>query len=247
VHVGWLGERHFSPEWVVRTLRRAGVARWAFSSSSAYAHPWRVAQKDYEETLALAPEEAVALLWVTPQALGRDRALAVLDTLPFCGIKIHGHNGWEPEGKPLRRVWAVAQERGLPILLHTGEREHEQPHRFAPLLRDFPDVRVIQAHARPFGQALANMREFPNAWVDTSFMPNKYLPELAAADVRERVLFGTDFPATECFYQTRFSVYLRRRGEAVKKHGEAFFKAATEVNFGRVFSQRKAKEASDGP
>jgi predicted TIM-barrel fold metal-dependent hydrolase len=237
VHTGWLGERYFAPEAVARTLRRAGVGRWAFSVSSAYAHPWAVAQRDYEATLAAADGAAVALLWVTPAALARDGALRVLDGLPFCGLKIHGHNGWVPEGKALRRVWAVARERGLPVLLHTGEREHEQPARFAGLLGDFPEVRVIQAHARPFDQTLANMVRFPNAWLDTSFMANKFLGDLAAAGegVWRRVLFGTDYPATEFLYKTRFPVFLGRRVAGVVARGAAFSRGVLEGIFGVMF------------
>jgi predicted TIM-barrel fold metal-dependent hydrolase len=242
VHTGWLDERYHAPRAVAAAMRRAGVGRWAYSASTAFAHPWKYARRDYELTFEAAPA-AIPLLWVTPKMLSRDAALRVLDEFPapfaFRGLKIHGHNGWDPDGRPLRRVWAIARERGLPILIHTGEDEREQPRRFAGLLRDFPEVRTIQAHMRPFAQAFANMREFPNAWGDTSFMPNAYLKTLAQAgpEVWRRVLFGSDYPATGFFYKTPFSTLLHRRASAVARHGQAFFEAVTEGNFGEVFGK----------
>jgi len=79
------------------------------------------------------------------------------------GLKLHPTTGWKLDDDEALAVVAVAVERGLPALVHTGntiERlsdEFCRPHHMIELARHFPRGRFIAAHAafdrwREFGQ-----------------------------------------------------------------------------------------------
>ncbi|MCX6998147.1 MAG: amidohydrolase family protein [Kiritimatiellaeota bacterium] len=237
VHVGYFRGLYSSPEDVVRGLLRLGVSRWAISSTSTSGKSWAFVRREYERTRELASKQSVLLLWLTPKMLDQSRDLRKYDVLPFCGLKIHGANGWQTDGKPLRRAFAIAQERKWPVILHTGGSPEYEAGRFGPLCKEFPAVRVVLAHGRPLDQALEVMQQADNAWVDTAFMPLRDVQKLLAQGMNRRVLFGSDYSAPASFFKSPLASYYRRRVAALRGLGETAWRLMAERNFIAMFTK----------
>ena len=110
-------------------------------------------------------------------------------------------------GAGIGEVFRVAEERGVPVMIHTGtsvfpgaRNAYADPMPADDVGVDFPRLRVILAHAgRPmFGEAAHFLvRRHPNFHLDLSSIPPKrllqYVPRLAA--VADRCLWGSDWPS----------------------------------------------------
>lgn len=138
----------------------------------------------------------------------------VLD-LGIRGLKIHPpHQLFDVNdyrtggpGAGIREVFRIAEERGVPVMIHTGtsvfpgaRNAYADPMPADDVGVDFPKLRVILAHAgRPlYGDAARFLvRRHPNFFVDLSGIPPKrllhYVPWLA--DVADRCLWGSDWPS----------------------------------------------------
>lgn len=110
-------------------------------------------------------------------------------------------------GAGIGDVFRVAEERGIPVMIHTGtsvfpgaRNAYADPMPADDVGVDFPKLRVILAHAgRPlYGEtALFLVRRHPNFFLDLSGIPPKrlmhYVPRLA--EVADRCLWGSDWPS----------------------------------------------------
>ena len=107
----------------------------------------------------------------------------------------------------LRHVYKRAAARGLVVMIHTGtsifpgaRNRFGHPMDVDDVAVDFPDLQIVMAHGgRPLwmDEAMFVLRRHKNVWLDVSSIPPArlldYFPRLA--DVSERVLWGTDWPA----------------------------------------------------
>lgn len=112
-------------------------------------------------------------------------------------------DGLEALGKIYRRC----EERGLPVLIHTGtsifpraRNKFGNPLELDDVALDFPDLQIVLAHGgRPFymGEAFFVLRRHRNVWFDLSGIPPKalleYFPKLA--ELEHKLLWGTDWPS----------------------------------------------------
>jgi uncharacterized protein len=128
-------------------------------------------------------------------------------------IKIHPPhqlftpNGYRGELWQLAEIYHECEERGVPIMFHTGtsvfpkaRNVFADPMPIDDVANDFPKLRIILAHAgRPlYGEtALFLARRHANVSLDISGIPPKallrYFPRLK--DVAGKVLWGTDWPS----------------------------------------------------
>ena len=128
-------------------------------------------------------------------------------------IKIHpphqlfSPNAYRAELPQLADVYRACEERGVPVMFHTGtsvfpraRNVYADPMPVDDVAVDFPTLRIILAHAgRPlYGEAAFFLaRRHANVSLDVSGIPPKsllrYVPRLA--DISEKVLWGTDWPA----------------------------------------------------
>jgi predicted TIM-barrel fold metal-dependent hydrolase len=104
-------------------------------------------------------------------------------------------------------VYRIAEERGVPVMIHTGtsvfpgaRNAYADPMPADDVGVDFPKLRVILAHAgRPLYGETAHflIRRHPNFLLDLSGIPPKrlfhYVPRLA--DIADRCLWGSDWPS----------------------------------------------------
>ncbi|PYO39285.1 MAG: amidohydrolase [Gemmatimonadetes bacterium] len=107
----------------------------------------------------------------------------------------------------LGRIYRRCEERGLPVMVHTGtsifpgaRSKYGNPMELDDVAIDFPDLRIVMAHGgRPLymEEAFFILRRHANVWLDVSGIPPgkllEYFPRLA--EVVGRTLWGTDWPS----------------------------------------------------
>jgi predicted TIM-barrel fold metal-dependent hydrolase len=107
----------------------------------------------------------------------------------------------------LARIYATCEERGLPVLVHTGtsvfpgaRSKYGNPMELDDVAIDFPDLRLIMAHGgRPLymQEAFFILRRHRHVWLDLSGIPPRslldYFPRIA--ELERQVLWGTDWPS----------------------------------------------------
>lgn len=126
------------------------------------------------------------------------------------GIKLGpNYQNFDPLGDDAARVFARAEELGLPILMHQGtspvqfaDLDWAHPRHLDRIATRFPELRLVIAHfAHPWQvDALAVIRKHPNVWADISalhYRPWSYYTSLRLAtewSVLHKLLFGSDWP-----------------------------------------------------
>jgi len=112
-------------------------------------------------------------------------------------------NGLEALGRIYRRC----EERGLPVLIHTGtsifpgaRSKYGRPMEIDDVAIDFPDLTIIMAHGgRPLwmDEAFFILRRHRNVYLEVSGIPPakllEYFPRIA--EIGDRVIWGTDWPS----------------------------------------------------
>ena len=107
----------------------------------------------------------------------------------------------------LGTIYRRCEERGLPVMIHTGtsifpgaRSKYGNPLELDDVAIDFPDLRVVMAHGgRPLymEEAFFVLRRHRRTWLDVSGIPParllEYFPRLA--ELGDRVLWGTDWPS----------------------------------------------------
>jgi predicted TIM-barrel fold metal-dependent hydrolase len=165
---------------------------------------------------AAAPDRLIAFGSVNPRftndPAGETRR--VLD-LGIRGLKVHpphqlfAVNDYRTggPGAGIGDVFRIAEERGVPVMIHTGtsvfpgaRNVYADPMPADDVGVDFPKLRVILAHAgRPLHGETAHflIRRHENFFLDLSGIPPKrlfqYVPRLA--EVAGRCLWGSDWPS----------------------------------------------------
>jgi predicted TIM-barrel fold metal-dependent hydrolase len=128
-------------------------------------------------------------------------------------IKIHpphqlfSPNAYRGELWQLAEVYRECEERGVPVMVHTGtsvfpraRNVFADPMPVDDVAIDFPKLSIILAHAgRPlYGEtALFLARRHANVYIDVSGIPPKSLPKYfpRLAQLSDKVLWGTDWPS----------------------------------------------------
>lgn len=161
-----------------------------------------------------APERLVPYGGVHPR-FTKD-PVGEVDQLADLGIrvvKIHPPHQLVPANaytdglETLGQIYRRSEERGLPVMVHTGtsvfpgaRSKYGNPMELDDVAIDFPDLRIVMAHGgRPLymQEAFFILRRHRNVWLDVSGIPParllQYFPRLA--EVADRVLWGTDWPS----------------------------------------------------
>ncbi len=121
--------------------------------------------------------------------------------------QLYSPNAYRSSLPRLAELYAVCQERGVPVMFHTGTSIFPQarnvfadPMPIDDVAIDFPNLKIILAHAgRPlYGEtAFFLARRHPNVMLDLSGIPPKsllkFFPRLA--ELQDKALWGTDWPS----------------------------------------------------
>jgi predicted TIM-barrel fold metal-dependent hydrolase len=107
----------------------------------------------------------------------------------------------------LAGIYGRAEDRGLPVMIHTGTSifpgarcKYGRPMEIDDVAIDFPDLRIIMAHGgRPLwtDEAFFVLRRHRHVWLEVSGIPPRklleYFPRIT--ELEGRVLWGTDWPS----------------------------------------------------
>jgi predicted TIM-barrel fold metal-dependent hydrolase len=173
-----------------------------------------------DEVLRLAAEHADVLIPFASIDPHRDdavrRARRLIAEHDVRGFKFHPSlQAFFPDDRLAYPLYEVIAEHRLPAVFHTGQTavgsglrggggvliKYSNPIHLDEVAADFPDMQVIMAHPSvPWqDEALSVALHKPNVWIDLSGWSPRYFPpqlvRYANTLLREKVLFGTDFPA----------------------------------------------------
>jgi predicted TIM-barrel fold metal-dependent hydrolase len=163
------------------------------------------------EFIAAAPERRIGFMSVHPEVAGAEDEFERSRTeLGLRGVKLGpNYQIFDPLGAPAKRIYALAERHGLPVLFHQGASPvREAPLRYAhPLLMDdiameFPELRIVMAHmGHPWQRdTIVTIRKHPHVYADVSalfYRPWSFYEGLRLATewgALEKLLFGSDFP-----------------------------------------------------
>ncbi len=131
------------------------------------------------------------------------------------GFKFHPTSqGFFPNDRMAYPLYEVIQAAGLPALFHTGQTgagagvpggmglrlKYSNPLHLDDVAADFPELTIVMAHPSfPWqDEALAVATHKPTCYIDLSGWSPRYFPpnlvQYANTLLKERVLFGTDYP-----------------------------------------------------
>jgi len=176
---------------------------------------------DNFEIAELAAEDADVIIpfaSVDPArgAAGVRLARRLADDFGVRGFKFHPSvQGFYPNDRMAYPLYEVIASRGLVALFHTGQTgagagtrggggirlKYANPLYLDDVAVDFPDLDIILAHPSfPWqDEALSVATHKPRVYIDLSGWSPKYFPPLlvryANTLLREKVMFGSDFPA----------------------------------------------------
>ena len=121
-------------------------------------------------------------------------------------LKIHPASDGEGVDSPrYQQLLKVAQQMGLPVILHTGcihsRLLYRDPHlshvsHFQEWFENYPEIQFVLAHMN-FHEpdaALDLCEQYGQLFVDTSWQPAEVIGEAVRRIGAERVLLGTDWP-----------------------------------------------------
>ena len=152
--------------------------------------------------------------WKGPAAI--EETERCIGELGMCGLKFHpGRQAFFPDDRRFYPLFERAAELGAIALFHTGmmaagagtpggrglKLEYNRPLPYLDnLAADFPTLKIVSAHPGwPWmDEQLALARHKANVYLDLSGWSPKYFPpaltQMANTLLRDRVLFGSDYP-----------------------------------------------------
>lgn len=195
-----------------RAAAPAGTRTAVFGGKARLSGLW--VDDDYvADYVARDPEHLVGFLSVDPNQPGwEDEMRRGHDELGLRGVKLLPmYAGFGVDDPRLEPLWEFAEEKGLPVLLHTGTTfvrqaplEYTLPRRIEPVANRHPDIRFVLAHlGHPYeAECVVTIRKHPNVHADISalhYRPWQLFHSLMLAQeygVWDKLLFGTDYPFT---------------------------------------------------
>ena len=230
---------YYEPKVVADVLKRCGVDEFIFSPMALQdVVPIEEVVREARETQETFGQGAHPFYWVTGSFYDADPDFKILDDGLFEGVKIHElETPWVKERpKDLERILSVLEERDVPVQFHSGEAPGCNPHELLPFAKRHPKLRIDFAHCSPYCEMIKCLKDYPNLFTDTSFVPPEYYPIMIADGVESQVMFGTDFPIQGGFYDwpdpdVTKSLEQFYRKELVAVHAARYAESVMSENF----------------
>jgi hypothetical protein len=143
-----------------------------------------------------SPERLIPFCRVDPNHEGLAEATRCVEA-GARGIKLHPRaEGFTMHDPEVRRVFAVAHERKVPVLIHAGRGIPALGRNTAELAEEFPGARVILAHCgiSDLSWIWRAAQRTPNLYFDTSWWSPADVIALCALVPPGQILFASDTP-----------------------------------------------------
>jgi predicted TIM-barrel fold metal-dependent hydrolase len=198
--------------------RRMACVVFTVDAATAAGHEPAVSNEEIAELAAQHSDTVIPFASVDPgrgQA-GVRMARRLIEEHGVRGFKFHpSHQAFFPNDRAAYRLYEVIEGHRLPALFHTGQTgvgagqrggggirlKYSNPLFLDDVAVDFPDMPIILAHPSfPWqDEALSVAVHKPQVYIDLSGWSPKYFPpqlvQYANTLLKEKVLFGTDYPA----------------------------------------------------
>ena len=150
--------------------------------------------------------------------MGVREARRMIEDYGVRGFKFHPTSqGFFPNDRMAYPLYEVIEAAGLPALFHTGQTgvgagapggmgmrlKYSNPLHLDDVAADFPELTIVMAHPSfPWqDEALSVATHKPKCYIDLSGWSPKYFPanlvQYANSILKDRVLFGSDYPVIE--------------------------------------------------
>lgn len=242
IHVGYYPREgyeelfYYSPRRVAGLLSRCGVGEFIVSSTDVQAGVTGVdILREAREMRRVAGTRAHQFYWISGRSY--DPKLAFLETGLFEGLKFHElETPWFKERREeLDRIVGIAESRGLAVMFHASAVDGCRPMELKELAETHPMVRFNFAHCCPEDEIFEAMSVCPNVFTDTAMVRDYSIFAGVDMSIRQRILFGSDFPA----YQSKGMTY--RVSDAYRRKMDAYVDCFGEDNAERVFKMYLGK------
>jgi len=225
IHIGQFEEIYYDPAEIIGIVMEKAEGL-CFSSTTTCKDGVSYSEIENEIDGALAridwpPETVRPFFWYTPcfaeQGVPFEKAVK---NLPYKGVKLHplAHK-WDLEDTKfidmLHAIFDYAGKNSLPVLIHTGNNGVDAAGTFSRFFPLYPETKFILAHCRPLVEAISLLREHPNVYGDTAFMPAAEFIKIIKKDLSGKMIFGSDFPITNYFYNNNLA--RKRRAITLKE------------------------------
>jgi predicted TIM-barrel fold metal-dependent hydrolase len=175
-----------------------------------------IPNEEIAEAAAANPDVIVPFASVDPARPDAvECARRLIDEHRVKGFKFHPNlQAFFPDDRNAYPLYEVIAEAGLPALFHSGHSgigtglpggggfrlKYSNPMCIDDVAADFPDLQIVLAHPSfPWqDEAISVCLHKANVWIDLSGWSPKYFPpqlvQYANTQLREKVMFGSDFP-----------------------------------------------------
>ncbi len=177
----------------------------------------RIPNEEIAEAAAKNSDIMIAFASIDPHKgrMGAREARRLIEEGVVKGFKFHPTvQGFHPYDRMAWPLYEIIAEHRLPAIFHSGHSgigsgmraggglrlEYSNPMHLDDVAIDFPDMQIVVAHPSwPWqDEALSLCLHKPNVWIDLSGWSPKYFPpqlvQYANTLLKDRVLFGSDFP-----------------------------------------------------
>ncbi len=202
---------------LIEEMDECGVAKAVILGQDTHATPnpkfsnYTLKNDDVASIAGASHDRLIAFAGIDPNAgpdALRELRRAVKE-LGCRGLKIHSsaNSVYPNDERKMGRIYEFCQERGVPILFHTGttglgdcDVKYSKPEFLDEVCQRYPDLKVVMAHfGWPWADVtLAVALRNPNVFIDVSGWRPRYLPPgiipYLNGILQERFLFGTDYP-----------------------------------------------------
>jgi predicted TIM-barrel fold metal-dependent hydrolase len=196
--------------------RRIGLVMFTVDSESKLGRR-RIPNEEIAEAAKANSDMMMAFASIDPHKgkMGAREAERLIREHGVKGFKFHPTvQGYHPYDKMAWPIYEVINAHKLPAIFHTGHSgigsgmrcggglrlEYSNPMHLDDVAIDFPDMQIVMAHPSfPWqDEALSVATHKPNVWIDLSGWSPKYFPkqlvQYANTLLKDRVLFGSDYP-----------------------------------------------------
>ena len=194
-----------TPEQLLLSGSMAGISRYVVHSVATTAHQVRSINEFIKREVEAHPE---FIGFITlHQDLSEEEVISEVEWACECGmkgIKLHpDFQKFNIDDEIAEKFYRAASGK-LPILLHMGDDRYEysKPKRLAAMAKKYPDTTFIAAHFGGYSEWDQVWKHLVgrDVWFDTSStfweLPAEKAREIALAHGTEKLLFGSDYPAS---------------------------------------------------